>query len=485
MRTSFLAGPLAFLLSAAAADAGQVLKYAEEGTRKGKAYRSTVTLSAAAEGIRVEVADVEDSGPPRTVVFLYSAKDDTIFPVEPPTAPVISAATIDVVAGRARASGHRRRPGVLSVTPLHTTHTVAGFTCAAWALRRPGQTTEIVYLADPAAVGVDATTRANLRRMGALFVPFVNAMRLAEGDLREGFNNHALEQGFPVREFRAKDGVVEVDSQLVSVTNADFPPELLRVPDRPEVSAAPAGASRAPDHSLSTAAWIERGMPAPDRTWVMTDYDRAVEVLTPVAREDVTHLPRRGSAASGEVFGRFVDPGNLALARTSSMDANLRLRMGAGVMVGVGKLTLLYAGASRDGKVFDEEIADLIVFTLLVSREVVPLADDVVARLPRNAPDRAARLQGRDKMRAGLGTIVSGCLDGLGAADGFRPAERLRLARALEEHLPTLRPHLPPGARQELPVRLRKMSAAEKDPAVKDVLERVRAALPRPRAKTA
>ncbi len=66
--------------------------------------------------------------------------------------------------------------------------------------------------------------------MGALIVPFLNAMQLAEGDFREGFNTHALDQGFPVREFRSKDGVIELDSQLVSVRNAEISPDLLRGP---------------------------------------------------------------------------------------------------------------------------------------------------------------------------------------------------------------------------------------------------------------
>ncbi len=483
MRHRLLALPLALLLSAAAADAGQILKYSEEGTRKGKPYRSAVTLSAAPEGVRAEVTEVEESGSPTRYVFLYVAKDDKIYPVEPATGPLISAATIDVLEKRARASGHRRKGGALTVTPLHTTHAVGAWTCSAWALRRPGQTTEIVYLAEPAAVGVEATTWANLRRLGALFVPFVNAMHLAEGDPREDFNTHALDQGFPVREFRSKGGVVEVDSVLVSVENADLSPDLFLAPA--PVPQAAAAKGPAPDHSLSVAAWIERGMPAPDRAWVMADYERAVEVLKPVAKEDATRLPRRESAVSGDVFHRFVDPGNLTLGRSVTMDAQMRLQTDAGVMVGVGKLTLLYAGAYKGGLSFDEELVELMVYTLLVSREVIPLADDIVAKIPRDAPDRAVRLEGRDKMSAGLATIVSGCLDSLGAADGFRPAERLRLARALQEHLPALRPHMPAGARQELGVRLRRMAEAETDPAVKEVLERVHAGLPKAHSKPA
>jgi hypothetical protein len=58
--------PLALLFFARAANAGQVVKYSEEGIRKGKTYRSAVTLRVAPEGIRVEAVETEESGPPKT-----------------------------------------------------------------------------------------------------------------------------------------------------------------------------------------------------------------------------------------------------------------------------------------------------------------------------------------------------------------------------------------------------------------------------------
>jgi hypothetical protein len=126
-----------------------------------------------------------------------------------------------------------------------------------------------VYVADPAAVGVDASTRANLKRMGALFVPFVNAMQLAEGDLREGFNSHALDQGFPVREFKSKDGVVEMDAHLVSVNNSDLSPDLFRVPEPPAPAAPRSSAlalTRSPRRLRPVLALQARGiLPRPAR----------------------------------------------------------------------------------------------------------------------------------------------------------------------------------------------------------------------------
>lgn len=482
MRPILFAFPLALFFCIPTADAGQVLKYSEEVTREGKTYRSIVTLSAAPEGIRVEAAEIEESGPPKTYVFLYSATDDKVYPVDPPTGPVISAETIEVVAKRARASGHRRTPGSLTVTPLHTTHAVGGWTCGAWTLRRPGQATEIVYLADPGEVGVDASTRANLRRMSALFVPFLNAMHLAEGDLRESFNTHALDQGFPVREFRSKDGVVEVDSQLVSVRNVEISPDVFRIlePTAPSASAPPP----APDRSMTLEGWALRGMPDPGRPWIGADYDAAAGLLETVAREDAARLPRETSAVSGRLFRRFEDADNLAFVRGAGT-VDERALAGAGVLSGADRISLVYAGAYRIDATLGAELAGLMAYTLLAAREVVPLADAAVAAASRKDRHPAAHLESRKKTREALASVVNACLASLATAGGFRPAERLRLARAFEEHVPALRAYLPAGDRRELPARLRKMAAAEKDLAVKDVLDRVRAAFAKPGSKAA
>ncbi|MGA7990904.1 MAG: hypothetical protein WCC53_05680, partial [Thermoanaerobaculia bacterium] len=282
MRRVLFAGFLGLLLCVGGADAGQVLKFSEEGTRDGAPYRSSLTLSVAPEGVRAEVADVSGAGAKKTVVYLYVAEGDRIVPIDPPTGPTISPATIAVLKERARAVGHTRRPGAFAAEPLGSTQTLGKWTCASWAVRRPGETTEIVCLADAKALGLDEATRRNLRRMNALFVPFLNAMRLAAGDPHEGFDAYALEGGFPVRTFRSKEGVVELDARLVSVENADLPPSLFREPQ--------------PDRTISPEEWARRGLPDPGRPWTGADYDAAAKLLETAAGEDAAGLPRESSA---------------------------------------------------------------------------------------------------------------------------------------------------------------------------------------------
>ena len=482
--------PCLLLLLAARGDAGQVLKFTEEGTRDGKAYRSSLTLRVSPDGVRAEATDLSEPGAPKTVIYLYDAKSDRIFPVDPPTGPVVSTATIAVVEARARAAGQRRRPGAVAVTPLHSTQAFGKWTCEAWAVRRPGQTTEIVCLADPNALGVDPATRANLRKMNALFVPFLNAVRLAGGDTREDTNSHALDGGFPVRTFRSKDGVVELDAQLVSVETADLSPDLFRAPEPPAPAAAPSPApaaappAAAPGRTITLEGWALRGMPDAGRPWGAADYDAAAGLFETVAKEDAARLPRAASADSGALFRRLVDPGNLAPVRGAGA-VDVRAKAGAGILAGVDRISVVWAGAYRDDTSRGAELAALMSYTLLVSHETVPLADSLLAAPKKNekAKDRYERDARRAKLADALAAIVSGCLESLAAPGGFRPAERRTLASAVEAHLPALAPRLPAAARRALPARLKKLAAAESDPAVKDALGRTRAALGRPAPK--
>jgi len=455
--------PCLLLLIAVRSDAGQVLKFTEEGVRDGRAYRSSLTLRVSPEGVRAEAADLTGPGAPKIVVYLYVAKDDRIVPIDPPTGPVVSAATIAVVEERARAAGQRRRPGAFTVTPLHSAQTFGTWTCESWAVRRPGQTTEIVCLADPRALGVDAATRTNLRKMNALFVPFLNAARLAGGDPREGYNSYALEGGFPVRTFRSKDGVIELDVQLASVENADLSPDLFRAPGSPAPVPAPTRG-----RTITLEDWALRGMPDAGRPWTGADYDTAAGLFEAAAKEDAGRLPRDASADSGALFHRLVDPANLAAVRGPGA-VEERAKAGAGILAGVDRISVLWAGAYRDDAARGGELASLMAFTLRAAHEVVPLADTAVAS--------------RARAHVALASVVNACLVSLATPGAFRPADRLRLARAVEEHVPPLKAYLPASDQQSLPQRLKKMGASENDPAVKDALDRARAALARPAPK--
>ncbi len=467
------------LLASLPLRAGQVLTFTEQGTRGATPYRSTLRLFVSPAGVRAEASE-GGAGP---VVYLWLAAEDRILPVDPPTGPVVSAGTTAAVEARARASGNALRPGAFTATALGARQSFGAFTCESWALRRPGQTTEIVCLADPKAAGVEEATREALRRMNARFVPFLNAARLAGGDTREAFNAYALD-GFPVRTFRSKDGVVELDAQLVSVETRDLDPALFAPPALPEPPPAPTPAPRptpaaAPDATMPLAGWQLRGMPDPSRVWTGADYDAAAGLFETVAREDAARLPRERSDVSAPLFRRLVDPANLA-ALSGGAPLEDRAKDGALLLAGVDRASVVWAGAYRDDASRGGELAALMAFTLRAAREVVPLADAAVAKAPKKDPMRKARAESRARAHAALAAVVNGALAALAAPGGFVPPDRARLARAVADDVPPLRAYLPANDRQALAARLGKLAAAEKDPAVREALLRAKAAVARP-----
>ena len=220
-------------------------------------------------------------------------------------------------------------------------------------------------------------------------------------------------------------------------------------------------------------------MPDAGRAWTGADYEAAATLLEAAAKEDPALLPRETSPDSGALFRRFVNPANLAPVRGNA-PADGRAKAGAGVLAGADRLTLVWAAAYRGDAARGGELAALMAFTLLAAHEVVPLADAAVAASPKKDPLRAARVASLKRTHAALASIVNACVAGLATPGAFRPDERLRLARAVEEHVPPLAAYLPGADRHALPARLKRMSAREADPAVKDALDRARAALARP-----
>lgn len=469
-----LAGSLTALLSAPSAHGGQVLKFWEEGTRKtGAPYQSSVTLRSGPAGVRVDILETDKGEEPKPFSILYLAAEDRIAPIEPPAGPVVTHDVLAQLDARVKASGHARKPGKFTLAPLHTNHVVGKWTASAWSLKRPGQSTELIYFAKPGDVGIDEETTRNLQRMGDLFVAFVNKMKLVKGDdLRESFNAYGLEQGFPVREFRGGGGKVEMDSQLVSIENADLPADLFKAP-----AAAARAANPEPDRSLTTEAYISRGLPAPDRGWTGDEYTRAADAIEKVAAGDAARLPRIGSPKSGGVFSRMVNPANLEIAEAKVLDPGLRLQLEGGITIGVTKVLGVYLTAFQKGARLDDEVAEIMAFTVFVSRRVVVDAEAFFATLPKDDPKRAARNEGRRKMKDGMSEVISGTLTDASNASGLSARARLRLARSLEENVPLVRVHLPAGMQQELPVRVRQLYDDEKDAPVKESFRRLLSSL--------
>ena len=66
-----------------------------------------------------------------------------------------------------------------------------------------------------------------------------------------------------------------------------------------------------PDRSLGIEAYVQAGIPAPDRQWSGKDYQVAAAILRQISTPNFSRLPRVDSPASGQLFSRSVAPGNL------------------------------------------------------------------------------------------------------------------------------------------------------------------------------
>lgn len=235
--------------------------------------------------------------------------------------------------------------------------------------------------------------------------------------------------------------------------------------------------SVAPNHSLPSRAYIERGLPAADRDWTGEDYAQAATVLKSLATNDATQLPRYASPTSGAVFARIVSLDNLKLYRSKTLADPQRVTTAGTLLQNFSQMMVIYGSVSNPKHAFDSELVELFRYTLEVCRDIMPLVEAQAESIPLNDPDRETRLKGREQVREGVASIVSGCLRAITDKANYRASELVRLADTLEQTLPGIIPFLPPSVQQELPIRIQRMVEQEADPGLKQRLTRVGVAL--------
>lgn len=236
----------------------------------------------------------------------------------------------------------------------------------------------------------------------------------------------------------------------------------------------------APDHSLTAATYIEKGMPANDREWVGLDYNQAASVLEAVSDDDPTMLPRYHSAVSGAVFGRIVSSENYARLHLETIPRQTRFYEASDILRGLSRILLVYNSAMNSRRLFDSEEIELFRSILEVSRFVVQIANEAAAS-PAERPTDSLFVD-RDQLRKGLASILSGDLRVFTEKNFFRPAELLRHADTMTRMFPDLFPFLSANSQLELKVRLDELIKAEADPTLKNRLIKLAAVIPKAKA---
>lgn len=238
----------------------------------------------------------------------------------------------------------------------------------------------------------------------------------------------------------------------------------------------------APDHSLGPAIYIQKGLPADDRNWDTQDYLQAAKVLQELAGVDTTQLPRYGSKISGTVFARIVSHDNFKLFDDIVLSQQQRFKAATSLLQGLGQITLVYASATTEERVFDSELIEMMRYVLEVSGKVTRLAEEFSAMLPTDDPNYKTRLEGREQMRQGMARVVLGCLDSLAERETYRSADLLRLAQTLDTTVPVIFPFLLPGSQQELSLRIQHMIEQEPNSSIKEQLQHLVSALAKAKA---
>jgi hypothetical protein len=236
----------------------------------------------------------------------------------------------------------------------------------------------------------------------------------------------------------------------------------------------------APDRSLTSAVYIEKGLPTNDRQWGGSDYKQAAAVLKTLMKTDPTLLPRYHSPASGAMFARIVSPENFARFRNETFPRQTRMTEASDMLSGVGQILIVYNSAMTETRLFDSEEVELFRYILEISRDIMQLADARTGS--RGAGSADDLFIDRDQMGRGLASIVSGSLRVFTEKNFFRPPELLRHADTMEMILPEIFSFLPAGTQLEINVRLQGMIKAETDPALRERLTRIAAALAKSRA---
>ncbi|HEY6931432.1 MAG TPA: hypothetical protein VJA66_17310 [Thermoanaerobaculia bacterium] len=235
----------------------------------------------------------------------------------------------------------------------------------------------------------------------------------------------------------------------------------------------------APDRSLDTAAYISKGLPAPDRDWGGDDYGRALAVLQALGNEDAYSLPRRFSPRSKDVFACMVSDSNLDIAHSTSLPVGLRLRQSLAEFDATGKILSVYAGPTTPAATFDDELVDLMATLLRQAVSTCQLLDEFLQTLPPAERSTPARTEGFAQVRQGMANVVSGALTTLTESALYRVPPRVRLAQALAKHLPDLYSYIPTGTQQEVRVRLVKLATDAEDSELKEAVTSISKSLER------
>lgn len=201
------------------------------------------------------------------------------------------------------------------------------------------------------------------------------------------------------------------------------------------------------DKSLPIEQLVKAGLPAPDRNWLASDLKAAAEVLATLAQKE--QLPRFRSRRSGAAFERITADASLDVYRDKTVPLSRRLPDALEHIDASKQILKIYLDAFTRRKVGDSEIIELMGAQLRSTAVMIELLDEFLPTLDRNDPTYPVRMQGLQKMKAGMAQVVQGNLITVTEAQAYRTSERRRLIGYMQSTFPKILPALTEEGRHE------------------------------------
>lgn len=240
------------------------------------------------------------------------------------------------------------------------------------------------------------------------------------------------------------------------------------------VACEPAGSPAPPvsiprvDHSLTTAEYLQLGMPAPDRVWTILDYQTALGVVTALPNDQ---LPRWQNSPSVEVFARLTDPSSLESCENHIHQLSLRMQSCMVLMEAMGGISRRYVAAAQSGSGYIEELAPVTGFLLQLAAAMSGASDEFMAGLDRSDPSFQTRQQGMAQMDLGINQMVQGAIYSISTERAlYSDVAALRFAQALAQTFPILGARMPPLTRAEFEGKLREIATEDRSAEVRAAL---------------
>jgi len=221
-----------------------------------------------------------------------------------------------------------------------------------------------------------------------------------------------------------------------------------------------------PDHSLTVDAYLDKGMPAIDRSWTGQELAAAGRIIKKIANDSGKKLPRYNSSQSGDVFARMTSKSNFKFYENSWSPVELRFADGLAGSQGAAEILKLYIAANTKNEVGAMELIELLGLSLRYSKVAIKLTNEFIPSLDKTASDYSVRMDGLAQMKRGLATQVSGCLLSLTERHIYRPVEMKRLIVHMQDTLPDIIPNLTQQSQTEF---INKLKAFDSDPSMNDL----------------